>query len=268
LRAWARGTALVVAAAAAGGSAVLALEFARASPAREVVTPRLVAPPLAPAPAPAFTVPTPRALTARPVSSLWAPVRRNVLARLTPGVGAAVLDLLSTTTPEGTSNIVQVLGRRTDATRRLWIRVRLPVLPNGTTAWVPRSALGGYGMVHTHLVVDLEGLTATLYRAGHVIFQAPVGVGTPAAPTPRGEFYVRDELTAYRSPFYGPIAFGTSARSAALTDWPAGGYIGIHGTDAPQLIPGRVSHGCIRLRNDDILRLARLMPVGTPLTIR
>ena len=32
--------------------------------------------------------------------------------------------------------------------------------------------------------------------------------------------------------------------------------------------PGRVSHGCIRLRNRDILRLALLMPVGTPVTIR
>ena len=33
-------------------------------------------------------------------------------------------------------------------------------------------------------------------------------------------------------------------------------------------MPGRVSHGCIRLRNADILRLARLLPVGTPLEIR
>jgi lipoprotein-anchoring transpeptidase ErfK/SrfK len=44
--------------------------------------------------------------------------------------------------------------------------------------------------------------------------------------------------------------------------------VGIHGTDAPQLLPGRVSHGCIRLRNDAILRLARLMPLGTPVSIR
>ena len=44
--------------------------------------------------------------------------------------------------------------------------------------------------------------------------------------------------------------------------------MGIHGTDEPGLIPGRVSHGCIRLRNRDIVRLAQLMPVGTPLTIR
>ena len=46
-----------------------------------------------------------------------------------------------------------------------------------------------------------------------------------------------------------------------------GGFVGIHGTDRPELLPGRVSHGCIRMRNPDILRLGRLMPVGTPVTI-
>ena len=39
--------------------------------------------------------------------------------------------------------------------------------------------------------------------------------------------------------------------------------MGIHGTDRPDLLPGRVSHGCIRMRNADIRRLSRLMPVGT-----
>ena len=100
-----------------------------------------------------------------------------------------------------------------------------------------------------------------------MLLRAPVGVGTPDAPTPPGEFYVRNKLTRYRSPAYGPVAFGTSARSPTLTDWPAGGFVGIHGTDRPDLLPGRVSHGCIRMRNADILRLERLMPVGTPLTI-
>jgi lipoprotein-anchoring transpeptidase ErfK/SrfK len=87
-------------------------------------------------------------------------------------------------------------------------------------------------------------------------------------PTPAGDFYIRNKLTRYQSAFYGRLAFGTSARSAVLTDWPAGGFIGIHGTNEPELLPGRVSHGCIRMRNADILRLGRLMPVGTPLTIR
>jgi lipoprotein-anchoring transpeptidase ErfK/SrfK len=75
-------------------------------------------------------------------------------------------------------------------------------------------------------------------------------------------------VTAYASPVYGPVAFGTSARSTTLTDWPGGGFVGIHGTNRPELIPGRISHGCVRMRNADILRLGALMPVGTPLTIR
>jgi lipoprotein-anchoring transpeptidase ErfK/SrfK len=43
--------------------------------------------------------------------------------------------------------------------------------------------------------------------------------------------------------------------------------IGIHGTDQPWLIPGRPSHGCIRVPNPAIRRLARLMPIGTPVRI-
>lgn len=179
-----------------------------------------------------------------------------------------MLARLGTRTPEGTSNIVPVLGRRADGAGRLWLRVRIPALPTNREGWVPRVALGGYTLVRARLVVELDRFRATLYAGERPVFVAPVGVGTPNAPTPRGEFYVRSQLSSYRSPFYGPIAFGTSARSQVLTDWPAGGFVGIHGTSRPDLLPGRVSHGCIRMRNADILRLARLMPVGTPLTIR
>jgi lipoprotein-anchoring transpeptidase ErfK/SrfK len=100
------------------------------------------------------------------------------------------------------------------------------------------------------------------------VFRAPAGILTAASPTPRGHFYVRNKLTDFASPAYGPLAFGTSARSPVLTDWPGGGFVGIHGTDEPWLLPGRVSHGCVRLLNDDILRLGKLMPIGTPVTIR
>jgi lipoprotein-anchoring transpeptidase ErfK/SrfK len=128
--------------------------------------------------------------------------------------------------------------------------------------------LGGYGTGDTHLVVDLRRLTATLWRRGRVIFRARVGVGQPQWSTPRGQFYIRNRLTRFAGPVYGPLAFGTSARSEHLTDWPDGGFIGIHGTDEPQIIPGHVSHGCIRMRNRDILALAKRMPIGTPLTIQ
>jgi L,D-transpeptidase catalytic domain len=225
--------------------------------------------PLPAPPRPALPVPHPRLLGGGSPAARWAPVRIATIVRRAPDRRAAVITVIRTSTPEGTANIVTVLGRTSRRRGRgLWVHVRLPVLPNGTTGWVPRRALGGYTAVHTRLVVDRRRLRATLLRNGRPLFRAAVGVGKAAWPTPAGTFYVRNRLTRYRSPTYGPLAFGTSARSAVLTDWPAGGYVGIHGTNFPTILPGRVSHGCIRMRNADIVRLGRLMPVGTPLTIR
>ena len=149
-----------------------------------------------------------------------------------------------------------------------WVQVRLPLRPAGQIGWIPQRVLGEPQTVHTYLVVSTERTTLTLYPNGRAIFTARVGPGKPSTPTPHGQFYIRDEITGFPSDsLYGPLAFGTSALSNVETDWPGGGVIGIHGTDEPWLIPGHPSHGCIRLRNADVERLARLLPVGTPLTI-
>ncbi|MEO8691073.1 MAG: L,D-transpeptidase [Solirubrobacteraceae bacterium] len=198
--------------------------------------------------------------------SRWAFIERATVARSQPGRGRR-LARLSTRTPEGTHGLVMVLAR-VEVRDSLWVQVRLPVLPNNTTGWVRRERLGPYHAVRTHLIVDTRKRTARLLRRGHTVFRARVGVGQPRWPTPRGEFFVRNRLRGFSDPIYGPLAFGTSARSAVLTDWPGGGFIGIHGTNQPTLIPGRVSHGCIRMRNAEILRLDREMPIGTPLTVR
>ena len=116
-------------------------------------------------------------------------------------------------------------------------------------------------------MIDRRLFSATLYKRGAAVFTTRVGVGKPYWPTPAGEFYVRERITGFSDLIYGPLAFGTNARSAVLTDWPGGGFIGIHGTNQPEILPGRVSHGCVRMPNPAILRLARLMPVGTPVTI-
>jgi hypothetical protein len=197
----------------------------------------------------------------------FASVEQAVRALSRPSPTASPVAALSLKTPEDTTNLVLVLGEATRPDGQ-WVHIRLPVLPNDQTAWVRRGALGGYHFVHTRLVVDRERFTATLLYDGRAVFHASVGVGRPESPTPSGRFYIRDKLSGFGNPFYGPIAYGTSARSAILTDWPGGGFVGIHGTNEPGLIPGRISHGCIRMRNPDILRLSRLMPVGTPLTIR
>lgn len=200
-------------------------------------------------------------------AAYWAPVVAATAARSGPAEPAVVAEVPART-PEGTTNIVLILGQAERRAGELWVRVRVPGLPDDVRGWMPRTALGGYTPVHTRLVVNREQLTATLLRDGRRVFRAAVGAGAPATPTPSGNFYVRNQLHKYRSPFYGPVAFGTSARSAEASDWPAGGFVGIHGTDRPDLIPGQVSAGCIRMTNRDILRLARLMPVGTPVSVR
>jgi hypothetical protein len=197
----------------------------------------------------------------------YAFVIRPTVVRAAPRRTSAAVAQLGRWTPEGTTNLVLTLdGRRTS--RGVWIKVRLPILPANRTGWVKRKALSDWKELRTRLVVDRRRLTATLYRRGKVVFRVPVGIGVSHWPTPRGEFFIRNQLYGFGNPVYGPIAFGTSARSPVLTDWPGGGFIGIHGTNQPYLLPGRVSHGCIRMKNGHILRLARLMPVGTPLTVK
>jgi lipoprotein-anchoring transpeptidase ErfK/SrfK len=93
-------------------------------------------------------------------------------------------------------------------------------------------------------------------------------MGAPGTPTPTGSFWIREKFRVRGNSIYGTRALGTSGYSDTLTDWPGGGVIGLHGTDAPELIPGRPSHGCVRLRNRDIERLYALAPVGTPVLIR
>ncbi len=208
----------------------------------------------------------PRVLTDARVARRAA-VLQPVAALRSPRIGAPAVAKLATRTPEGTDAVVLALEEREDDVGLPWVRVRLPVLPHDATGWVPRQSLGAYTVIRTRLILDRRRLRAKLVRGGKVLFRAPIGIGKAKWPTPRGDFYVRNKLTNFDDPFYGPIAFGTSARSAVLTDWPGGGFVGIHGTNRPSLLPGRVSHGCVRLRNRDILRLAKLMPVGTPVRI-
>ena len=212
----------------------------------------------------------PQRLAVPRVRSRFAFVNHRDVAREAPHPAAAPVAPLGLRTEDGTDELVLVLARVVAEDGVAWLKVRLPVLPNNTTGWVPEDALGPLHTLRTWLRIDTARQRVTLLKAGRVVFRARAGVGRRRWPTPRGEFYVRNRLTGYggKGSFYGPVAFGTSARSEVLTDWPGGGVVGVHGTSLPELVPGRISHGCVRLRNPDILRLDRLMPVGTPISIR
>jgi L,D-transpeptidase catalytic domain len=172
-------------------------------------------------------------------------------------------------TEDGVPEVYVVLRSRLDDIRRVWLKVRVPGRPNGRTGWVREEQLSNLKVVETHLTIDRRTLTATLRKRGKRIWRSRIGVGKPGTVTPKGRFWIRERLRNLGgNPVYGPWAFGTSAYSDTLTDWPGGGVVGIHGTNQPELIPGRPSHGCVRVPNAKIRRLVKLMPIGTPVRIR
>jgi len=185
-----------------------------------------------------------------------------------PSTKARKVGNLRLLTEDGFAEVYVLLSRWTDDDGNDWVRVRLPARPNGQKGWVRREALGAFNRVTTRIVVDKKDLRATLYDKGKKVFSARVGVGAPSTPTPSGQFYIREKFRV--SPggtIYGTHAIGTSAYAPTLSDWPGGGVVGLHGTNQPQLIPGRPSHGCVRLRNADVARFYKLAPRGTPVRI-
>jgi hypothetical protein len=199
----------------------------------------------------------------------WAhPTAKSAEIRTSPSANANEVTRTHSLTEDGFPEVYIVLRSWSNGNGRDWLKIRVPMRPNGQRGWVRESALGPLYHVRTHLVVDRSDLEATLHKNGKKIWSAPIGIGAPDTPTPEGDFWIREKFeVSSTGTIYGPFAFGTSDYSV-LTDWPGGGVIGIHGTNEPALIPGRPSHGCIRVRNPDLRHLWHLLPIGTPLTIR
>ena len=153
--------------------------------------------------------------------------------------------------------------------RNGWLRVLLPVRPNGTTGWIRLTDV----TVSSHeyeIVVELGAHRITTTKGGEVVQATDIAVGTTDTPTPGGRFF----LNALLQPpdpdtVYGPYAYALSGYSDTLRSFAGGeGVIGIHGTNDPSKIGGDASNGCIRMRNEDIEVLAKQLPLGTPVEIR
>lgn len=230
---------------ASGGAALLALALAG----------------IAPAPAPA-QVPYER-LSDERTETWWSYVEERAKVRGAARSSAPRVGTLNTSTHLGSPETVVVLGRQ-----GRWTRVRYSGI-GSRAGWVPTRVLSEAALVRTRLVIDRPRRRVVLYDRGERVMAFSAGVGARGSPTPRGLFFVREKVIPSSSGgIYGPLAFGLSAHSQYRTDWPGGGQVGVHGTNRPGLIPGRISNGCVRLRNRSIRRLARRLRVGTPVTVR
>ncbi|CAN5529033.1 hypothetical protein BH10ACT1_BH10ACT1_40000 [soil metagenome] len=184
-----------------------------------------------------------------------------------PADDAQAIDIGSKT-EAGAPTTFAIVGDPTTATDD-WYQVVLPTRPNAATAWVPKASVT-VTKTPFRVFVDLAGRTLRVEKDGSEAMSVTVAIGDDVNPTPVGSTYVT-ELIDNVDPggAYGPYAFGLALHSDTLSEFGGGdGQVGIHGTNAPQLIGQAVSHGCVRLKNEDIQRLVDLdLPLGVPVFI-
>lgn len=154
---------------------------------------------------------------------------------------------------------------------RTWLKVRLPVRPNGSSGWIPRDRVR-IARSREFIVIDRSKRVLRLYRKGRRVARFRVVVGAPGTPTPLGLFALQDRV---RQPepgdFIGPWAVPLTAHSEVLRRYDGGpGLVALHGRSGASLrdpLGSARSHGCVRMNNGRIARLAR-SPLATAVRIR
>ena len=251
-----RATAVVIAGLAVSAAVALAvLVPAQGKPVRTAAGPPLapLAPPVATTAAPAVPAPTLIATLTRPADYRSAP-------------GGPVAGHLPANNPFGTPEVLAVIGRA--GADWSWLRVELPVRPNGSTGWIQASD-ATLTQTSYRVEVDVAARRLTVTKAGRVVLTTPVAVGRPTTPTPPDQTYLWELIQPdHPDGPYGPYIFGLAEFSDSYSVFNGGdAQIGIHGQDEPWSIGSAASHGCVRTPNDVITRLAGLLPLGTPVSI-
>jgi len=149
-------------------------------------------------------------------------------------------------------------------------RVLLPVRPNGSFGWINADDV----VLTRHnfrIKIELDAFRLTLSDHSKVVFTTDIGVARNNTPTPQGIYYTTELIhPTVPDSVYGVYAYGLSGYSDTFTEFNGGpGQLGIHGTNDPATIGTNVSHGCIRMRNDDITVLVESigLPVGVPVDV-
>jgi len=166
-----------------------------------------------------------------------------------------------------TSAVPQVFlvqTRRTDG----WVRILLPVRPNGSFGWV-RATDVTLIPITFRIRIALGTHHITVFDRGMPIYTGPIADGAPNTPTPIGHYYIRVLIKAPNpNTVYGPYAYGLSSHSDTLTSFDGGdGETGIHGNNDASVLGTSITHGCIRIDNTEITQLAGILPLGTPVDI-
>jgi lipoprotein-anchoring transpeptidase ErfK/SrfK len=113
------------------------------------------------------------------------------------------------------------------------------------------------------IVICIPDHKLALLEGDHVLRVYEVATGKPSTPSPTGEFHIVNRVQ--HPTWYGPSGVVKPGPANPLgTRWMGlsiPGY-GIHGTNMPKSIGKSASHGCIRMRREDVEELFELVPVG------
>ena len=122
--------------------------------------------------------------------------------------------------------------------------------------------------VKRQVIVSVPDRKLVVMQNGAVLRVFEVAVGADVSPSPSGTFEIVRRLTE-------PTYYHAGVVIPAGDDNPLGprwvglnrkGY-GIHGTNAPRSIGKAASHGCIRMRNRDIVQFFAMVSVGDTVEI-
>jgi lipoprotein-anchoring transpeptidase ErfK/SrfK len=154
--------------------------------------------------------------------------------------------------------------QRTDG----WVKVLLAERPNGSTGWVRASDVQLTPNPY-HMRVSLGDHKISVFQGTNSIYEGQVAIGASDTPTPPGKYYTRVLIQAPDpNTVYGPFAYGLSAHSEVLTEFSGGdAEVGVHGNNDASVLGKSVTHGCIRMDNDEITKLSKVLPLGTPVEI-
>jgi lipoprotein-anchoring transpeptidase ErfK/SrfK len=149
-----------------------------------------------------------------------------------------------------------------------YLHVLLPIRPNGSHGWI-READVTLAQHEYRIDVSLSGFQLEVRNGAETILEAPIGVGTSDTPTPAATYYTW-VLLAPTNSGYGQYAYGLSGFSDVLDEFAGGdARLGIHGTDDESSIGRNVSHGCIRITDETVIKMVEelQLPLGVPVTV-
>ncbi|GEM_PF-811014 len=124
------------------------------------------------------------------------------------------------------------------------------------------------------IVVDLSDREVSLYRNNQLQYLFPIAIGRVGWETPVGQFEIIEKQAnpVWQNPITDEIVEPGPNNPLGVRwigFWTDGkNQLGFHGTNQNELIGQAVSHGCIRMRNEDIERLYAEAAMGTPIRIQ